>query len=236
MKKTLHKMIEDDIQKKIRENVYMVGETIPTEVELAKQYKVSRPTVRQAIHTLVNQGLLERKQKIGTIVKKSKFSQDMTHVIESFDDEMMKKGLKTSSKVLLFKTVKATEEIANNLQIKEGDLVHKLVRLRYIDQNPIFLITSYIPYNKTPNLSDYNFAYSGLYKTLEQLGYPVNRSKRKMEVMNAGETESDLLEINVNDAIFYIHINGYSNNIPIEYSISKYRGDLNYFVFEITNS
>ncbi|TNW76325.1 hypothetical protein FIU63_13115 [Enterococcus faecium] len=45
---------------------------------------------------------------------------------------------------------------------------------------------------------------------------------------------SDLLDVEEGDPMFYFHTQGFSlERLPVEYSISKYRGDINYFVFEL---
>ena len=64
----IYLQIQKDLLQKIKTGVYPVGDTIPAETILAKEYQVSRPTVRQAISLLVEQGILERKRKRGTIV------------------------------------------------------------------------------------------------------------------------------------------------------------------------
>ncbi len=89
----LHKKIRQDILNKIETNEYSENQLIPTELELAEIYGVSRPTIRQAIQALVNEGYLEKRKRRGTIVRKPKIQQEFTHVIESYDSEMSRKGL-----------------------------------------------------------------------------------------------------------------------------------------------
>ena len=73
--KKKHEIVKDDILEKILSGEYEVGEIIPKEVDLAKEYDVSRPTVRQAIQSLVSEGYLERKQRVGTRVVRKKLNQ-----------------------------------------------------------------------------------------------------------------------------------------------------------------
>lgn len=236
MNTPLHKQIEKDLRKQIESGYYNENETIPTEMELAQLYNVSRPTVRQAIQSLVNDGYLEKRRKRGTVVKKAKIAQEFTHVIESYDSEMNRKGIVPRTKVLTFKVDKASEDVAKNLQIKEGAHVYKLVRLRYAGNDPVVLVTTYLPKQLLPDLLDYDFRSKLLYSVLNELGKPVVTARRKLEVITAGETIGDLLDIEENDPIFYFHTIGLmESRIPIEYSISKYRGDINSFTFELSN-
>lgn len=232
-----HLFIQQDLLKKIQSGVYAEGQLIPKESELTAIYQVSRPTVRQAIQFLVNDGYLERRKRRGTIVKQQKINQEFTHIIESYDSEMNRKGLHPTTKVLTFKLDKATNDIANHLGINEFDAIYKLVRLRYAENKPIVLVTTYLPVKLLPNFLDNDFKQEKLYSVLEKMSFPILQIRRKLDVLKADETTSDLLDIEEGDPIFYFHSIGYSyDRTPVEYSISKYRGDINSFVFELNHS
>lgn len=232
-----HLTIQQDLLKKIQSGVYPQGQLIPKECELTEIYQVSRPTVRQAIQQLVNDGYLERRKRRGTIVKQQKISQEFTHIIESYDSEMNRKGLHPKTKVLTFKLDKANADIANNLQINEYEDVYKLVRLRYAESKPVVLVTTYLPAKLLPNFINNDFTQEKLYSVLQKMDFPILQIRRKLEVLKADETTSDLLDIEAGDPIFYFHSIAFtSDRIPIEYSISKYRGDINSFVFELNHA
>jgi len=234
IKLPLHKKIEQDLLKKIKNGTYEEGQIIPTEMELSKAYGVSRPTVRQAVQTLVNEGYLEKRKKRGTIVKRPKIQQEFTRVVESYDSEMKRKGIIPKTKVLVFKKDFASEEVAENLNIKEGDAVYKMMRLRYAGENPTVLVTSFIPEYLFPHLSEIDFSQHLLYQTFKEMNHPIQSVIRKLDVISADETTSDLLDVEEGSPLFYFHTTGFTyDKVPIEYSISKYRGDLNSFVFEI---
>lgn len=233
-KRPLHVKISEDILIKIKKEKYRKDEFIPREVDLAKHYKVSRPTVRQAIGTLVDLGYLERKKGVGTRVK-GKITQEFTHVIQSFDTEMEQKGLEPETKVLSFKDEKSTEIISEKLNIALDTDVFKLVRLRYASGETNVLVTSYIPKKVAPNLIDVDFTKNKLYTVLNQMGINIKTVERILDLQKADETTSDLLGIEPDDPIYYFQTIGYNDeDTPIEYSIAKYRGDVNSFSFKIT--
>ncbi|BDR59823.1 GntR family transcriptional regulator [Lactobacillus xylocopicola] len=229
-----YQLIANDLLHKIQTGIYPQNSIIPPEVELADRYQVSRPTVRQAISTLVNQGYLERRRKRGTLVKKVKIEQEFTHLIESYSTEMSAKGIYPKTNLLYFDEEPATAEVSQNLQIGLKAPVFKLVRLRYANDQPIVLVTTYVPQERIPQLLDYDFAQASLYRILEKYQLKVTRVVRKLEVMEADETTANLLNIAVHKPVFYFHTQGLTaDERPIEFSIAEYRGDLNSFVIDV---
>lgn len=233
-KEAKYKKIEVDILSKIKDGIYKPNTLIPKEMELMEIYQVSRPTVRQAIQSLVNEGFLEKRKKRGTLVIQNKISQEFTHVIESYNDEIKNNGLSPKTRVVLFKKEQPSDEVYHNLRIQKNDSVFKLVRIRYANEQPIVLVTSYIPCNLIPNLEQYNFENDSLYSTFDSNDCSIIEVKRKLEVLVADETTADMLNVEEKDPIFYFHTVGLTNgNRPIEYSIAKYRGDMNSFEIDI---
>lgn len=229
-----YQKIAVDLLHKIQTGIYSQGTIIPPELELADYYHVSRPTVRQAISTLVNQGYLERRRKRGTLVKKVKIEQEFTHLIESYSEEMSAKGIYPKTNLLYFQEEEADSEVAKNLNLDLNAPVFKLVRLRYANNQPTVLVTTYIPQNRVPELRKYDFAQVSLYKTLEKYHLKVTHVIRKLEVIEADETAANLLNITINKPIFYFHTQGLTaDGQPIEYSIAQYRGDINSFVIDV---
>lgn len=232
-----YQFIEEDLRQQILDGTYPEGTIIPKELELAAHYSVSRPTIRQAVQNLVDQGLLEKKRKRGTMVRQNKIRQEFTHIIESYDQEMHAKGLATTTRVLDFRTEDATAEVAANLKLDAGSKVFKLVRLRYAGTTPIVLVTTYLPYAPLQDMATLDFTQVSLYAELAKRKAAIVHVRRKLEVMAADDTTSALLDVPTASPLFFFHTFGdVSGGRRIEYSIASYRGDTNYFVFDIDNS
>lgn len=237
MSEPKYKAIENDLRAAIENGTYKEGDLIPKEMELVAQYAVSRPTVRQAIANLVNDGLLQKKQHVGTVVRANKIGQEFTHVIESYDKEMRAKGLTTSTQVLAYQDEPATAEVAEKLGLHEGDQVYKLIRLRFAGEQPIVLVTSYLPYAVLPGFGSIDFNHTSLYNELNKAGKPVTHVQRKLEVVSGDETTSALLNVPTGAPLFYFRTQGSCPDGEIvEYSQAKYRGDSNYFIFDLDKS
>lgn len=232
--KKKHETVKEDILNNILKSKYKVGTLIPKEMDLAEKYSVSRPTVRKAIQALVNEGYLIRKQGVGTRVVREKINQEFTQSLSSFNTEMIRKGVTPSTQVISFSEVEANDEVQEALGLVKGDMVYRLVRLRFGDNNPVVIVTTYLPSKYLANLMEYNFESHSLYSVLEQKGYGIKSISRSLEISMTDELTSELLNISENDPLFYFKSIGRTKNkIPIEYSIARYRSDINTFHFEV---
>ncbi|NLU35644.1 MAG: GntR family transcriptional regulator [Clostridiales bacterium] len=208
---------------------------IPTEKELSEHFQISRPTVRQAINELVVEGYLYRKKAKGTFVSKPKIRQDFLLILDSFENEMKKKGLKPSTKLLNIEVTRSDEKVSKALNIPLGSEVVKLTRLRFANDEPIVLVVTYLPHDKCKGIMDKDLEKESMYDILEKdFGYNIARATRTLESIVAGEYEAKLLDIKKGAPIQYFESVAYlTDNTPIEYSLAKYRGDRNKFSFEL---
>lgn len=211
---------------------------IPTEVEISEHFGISRPTVRQAINELVVEGYLYRIKAKGTFISKPKIKQDFLLTLDSFNNEMRKKGLNPSTKILSIKEVDSDEKISEALKIKIGSKVIQLSRLRYANIEPIVFVITYLPFDKCPSILTKNLETDSMYEILEKdCGLLISGASRSLESILAGEFESKLLEIEKGSPIQYFESIAYlSDGTPIEFSLAKYRGDRNKFTFELKRS
>jgi DNA-binding FadR family transcriptional regulator len=71
--RAVHVRLAETIGLRIVRGDIQAGEILPSELELGKMMKVSRSTVRDALHMLTGKGLIQSKQKSGTKVRSSEF-------------------------------------------------------------------------------------------------------------------------------------------------------------------
>ncbi|WP_276887324.1 GntR family transcriptional regulator [Anaerococcus lactolyticus] len=236
MKKKLYEIIRDDLLERIKESTYKIDEMIPKETDLALEYGVSRPTVRQAIQSLVDEGYLDRVKGKGTFVKNNKITQDFTNIIKSFDDDMKAKGIRPKTKLISSDLVECPERVANALHLKSKSKVIKICRLRYADSIPAVLVNTYLPYDGLEDLMGIDYSSVSLYTCLDQLGYKINKVSRILEMIISDELSASLLNIACGDPLFFFKTIGYHNDLPLEYSEARYNGNVNSFKFDITIS
>ena len=67
MSSPIYIRIHNDLKESIEKGKWQVGDRIPAERELAEKYGVSRMTLRQAVQTLVDEGILERRGRFWNV-------------------------------------------------------------------------------------------------------------------------------------------------------------------------
>lgn len=142
----LYYQLKEIILAEIKKGTWKVGEQIPTEIDLVTKYEISRATVRQAVLELVREGVLLREKGKGTFVSAPKFRTDFTVNFcypEQFGDK---------HKVLSAKIIPPSDSIAERLSLDSADLIYKIVRLRYFNNEPVAIETLFIPEKKFPGL------------------------------------------------------------------------------------
>jgi GntR family transcriptional regulator len=212
-----------------------IGTVIPTEQDLCRRYQISRPTVRQAVNELVVEGYLQRKKGKGTYISQPKIHQSFMAVLDSFNAEMLQKGLTPGTRVLAASTIRATERIHERLALeKDGAVVH-LERLRSVNDEPLVIVDTYLPADKLVGILEKDFEQESLYWIIEaDYGYSIDKATRTLEPRVASEYEAKILKIPKGAPIQYIETVAYiKSGEPLEFSIARYRGDLTRFSFEL---
>ena len=138
----LHIQVEELIRNLIKEPDYQQGKLLPKEVELAKMLGISRNTVRQATNKLSHEKLLIRRKGIGTRAASNKVTTRLSDWY-SFSDEMQWQGVSMINYEVSTNWEKASDEVAQGLEISEGENVLKLERVRGSEEGPLVYFISY---------------------------------------------------------------------------------------------
>lgn len=231
----LYYQIERFLQHGIDSGQIAPGERLPPELELTELFGVSRATVRQAINDLVAKDALYRRKGKGTFVRAPKIRELSFQILDSFNGEMVRKGHIPRTQVLDFRVIRGVERINAILGLPAKDRLIYLRRLRFVDNEPVLYFETYLPYRDFAPLLGENLERQSLYALMEtKCGARVNRVVRRIEVKNASREEAQHLGIRRGDAIFLVAFTGFRDqDVPVEYSVTRYRGDNNEFIVEI---
>lgn len=140
-----------------------VGDSLPSERDLAETWGVARMTVRGAVDTLVAEGLVERRHGSGTYVMPRPLVRALG--LTSFSQDMRERGLVPGSSLLAFTTQPADAALARQLRIPPDEPVFHFTRLRLGSGEPMAVETTWIPVAYVPGLAERDLAGS-LYEVL----------------------------------------------------------------------
>lgn len=230
----LYIRIKEDVKDKITTGEYRVAQMLPSERDMCKTYNASRMTVRQAISELQAEGLLYRIHGKGTFVSNAMFEQKLSE-LTSFSEDMTRIGRKPGSRITAIKYIQADAKIAEKLRIMQGDEVLLLSRIRIADDNPMAIENSYLN-SKLVNGIEMDVAEEfSLYHYLRhKLKIPLLRAVQSIKSTLITGKNAQLLNVPENMIGLLIERVTYTkNDIPVEYVVSQYRGDLYKFVIEM---
>lgn len=184
------------LEARIRQGVYRAGDHLPSHSELCEQYSVSKAVVRQALQQLEIEGLIvQRRGKLTTVAEK-KIPGDLLQQLSGTYHNMTRLGYYPTTKVILNHLILATESIAEKLEIKPGDQVIELERLRFIENEPFVFMRSYVPYDLCPKIATIDLTGKSLLEEIKkEYGFVISSSKRTIEAVSARDTEAALLKI-----------------------------------------
>ncbi|MDR2606809.1 MAG: GntR family transcriptional regulator [Treponema sp.] len=212
------------------------GDILPPENELCETLNVSRPTIRQAFNELAMEGYLARYKGRGTFVCKPKVEEKFFNRLQSFNAEMISKGLIPKTEVLGLERLNGPHEANERLNLPLSAALIRLSRLRWANDTPLVYVETFLPFDRYRALMDVDFRTTSLYQSLDNLCHVrVNKVRREIEAVNARKKEAKLLQIAQNKALILVKTVAYSedDSLPVEFSIARYRGDRNKFSVDI---
>src|SRR5215472_14335957 len=139
----LYFQIAENLKQAIEDGTLEPGERLDNELDLAERLGVSRPTVRQAVQRLVEQGLVVRRRGLGTVVVAPRILRSVA--LTSLYDDLSSSGRHPATTVLSVSEIDADENVAGALSLAAGSKVVFIERLRLADDTPLALMQNFLP-------------------------------------------------------------------------------------------
>lgn len=229
----LYFQLENWILEKIKDGTYQIGESIPTESQLRDMFQISRTTVRQAIHDLVEEGWLIRNGTKGTFVSEPKKKRTNVRSLESFNRQIIRAGQTPRTEILELKVIKADEELAGTLGIEVNGKVILMFRRRFADEVAVMTIRSCLSYDRCRFILEHDFAEESLYEvlSLREDTKPVD-VRQIVEAQIPTAEDMKLFRMDCMKPILNFHcLDRNRRGENIVFNIIRYRGD--YIRFEV---
>ena len=229
-----HEQLSDWLRGRLVAGEYAAHDQLPSENELGELFGVSRITVRRALATLENAGLIYRRQGLGSFAAPPTLPQGLVRLTD-FAQDMQRSGLLATSRVLFHAQAGATPAAAAALQVEEGALVTRLDRLRLGNGDPIALDRTWLPHFYAQLLEGRDLARETIYQILERdFEIPIVRARYRIEAAVAGAEEARVLLVPEGAALLLLERISYTAfDRPIYYQRRYYRADRVAFDLEL---
>ncbi|HET7475615.1 MAG TPA: GntR family transcriptional regulator [Dermatophilaceae bacterium] len=198
-------------------------QAIPSERELMVTFGVSRATVRQAVQSLITEGVLQRAHGKGTFVR-AKRHESQLH-LASFTQDMRRRGFVPTTQVLRVELDRPLDDVVASLRLADGEPAWRVDRLRLADGVPIALENGWYAAGLLPGLGDRDLSGS-LYELLAtDYGVVIDAAEQTVWAENADTGLARLLQAPQHCPLMVFRRVSRAGSRPVEHVVSRYRGD-----------
>lgn len=180
------------------------------------------------------EGLILKKKGKGTFVSQPKVLESFVQKLSGFYEDMAAQNRPTHTLVLRLELARVNRPVARMLKTGANSKVILLKRLRFVDNDPIQLVSSYIPYGLCPELLKTDFTNRSLYGFLEAHGIFLACGYRTVGAARVTEEEARQMNVEAGTPMIRIGSIGYMDDgTPVEYYETVHRGDRTRFPAEL---
>lgn len=240
-----HRHVARTLTRWIEEEHLPPGSLLPPEVELARQFGVSRHTMRAGIDALVRAGQLERFRGKGTFVTHPPIQQSLAHFY-SVADAMSARGVHLETVVLergrLHPDHALAETAMQRLGVADVRMIGFLKRLRSVEGVPLLLEWLLFPGDLCPALLTQpvvggdDLAAAPFYETITNCsGVVISSARETLRPVAVTGQEARLLVVPPQTPVFAVERVSFYEGRPIEWRRALVRGDRYSYVVELKN-
>ena len=178
---------------------------MPSEVELARQFSVSRITIRKAFERLEREGLILRQRGRGTFPKPPGGRQRVQADVRGLMENLLAMGMSTQVRVLELAYIPASAEVAADMGIPEGTVVQKAVRLRSVNGRPFSHAVTHVPEAIGRSFDAEDLVRTPLLRLFERAGIKVAAAYQRVTARAADPEVAPLLGVDVGAPLLCIN-------------------------------
>lgn len=163
MRQIRYRLIADELRVRVRSGVYGAGRVMPSEAELGTEFDASRVTIRRALETLREDGLVDARQGFGWFVAAAPLQQSLGQ-LATIEAQLIDSGIRPERQILEFAFEKASQQVQLVLGAEQ---VLRVKRLNLADGEPFALVTVWCRADLGQHLSRADVERSPFYELLE---------------------------------------------------------------------
>lgn len=230
----LYLQLKDSIKNAILTWVLKDKDKLPTEEFIGQVFNISRPVVRQAYQSLIDEGLITRHQGKGTFVnKKVHFSNIFFK--KNFNEEVILKGFKPNSNILSIEIINREDIPAFSLELPPYPQYYVFRRVRKADDTPICYEIFFLPTNLFKNVNQYIKNDMSITKVITEVyNFPNLLGECLISAIEVDESLISILKTDPGTVAIKFDILHYNHNrVPIFFKLSYFPAERNSIDVEI---
>ena len=202
------------------------GSAVPTEMDLAESYGVSRITARRALGELADAGFVERRRRLGTHVVFRAGTKPIEANIDQTVESLIAFGQNTAVQVLKVATEPALGTIAQKLGLADGEPAIHAVRLRSTHNGPLGLIVSHMRVGLGVSVTSESLTQQPLLALLRAAGVKIGGAVQTIEAMVADPEMAERLQCEPRAAVLHVErLVENSDGLTVLVTSAYYRAD-----------
>jgi GntR family transcriptional regulator len=207
------------------------GDLLTTDDRVQVEYGVSRATARKAIDELVDEGVVERITGKGTFVSAARLQVPLPAML-GFTEEIQRRGMRPSSKIVSVDWAPATGHAAKALGLTDGSRALRLERVRFADSKPILHSVDIL--SESLGIGPKEDFSGSLYSLMESRGIRLGECQNIIEAGVTDRRLSELLEVKKGFPILSLRRTSFDvKGRPVLYEDSACRGDQYSYVIRL---
>jgi len=197
----------------------------PGEAALAAEFFVSRNTVREALATLKDEGLIDRGPRTGTHVAIRKYDHGLDALVGL--KETFKGYGEIRNEVRATITVSAPPSVANRLRLNPGEPVVFIERLRYLGDLPLSLDMTYLAPDVGRDVIEHSLEVNDVFALIEQVtGQRLGNASLAVEAVPADPHSAAILQVPENASVLLLErLTHLDDGRPVDLEYIRMRGD-----------
>ena len=220
------RQIENHLRQDIAGGALKPGQQIATETQLAERFGVNRHTVRRALLSLSDEGLVSIEQGRGTFVR----DQVLDYPIGSrtrFSEIIAAQDHEPSGRLVEAEQMAAPSEIARHLKLRKGVRILRLETLNLSDGVPIGIASNWFPARRFPAVIEVFSETGSISAALAHHGVgDYRRAWTSLVARPPSRPDADLLRQAPNRPVLIAEsVNVDANDVPVQFSRTRFAGE-----------
>jgi GntR family phosphonate transport system transcriptional regulator len=223
----LWKQIADTLKQEISDAVYRAEDgRLPTERELTNRFEVNRHTVRRALASLAETGLVRTEQGRGVFVNAELVEYPLGQRVR-FTESLKAMDRIPIGRITAVTANQQSLEVTNALEIKPNAAVWRVDRLGAAEDRPIAIAAHYFSKARFPNLAHCFSGHASITKALELLGVTdYERRQTRIYARPAKTDETQILDLPRGRSVLVTEgVNIDRTGSVIEFSVACFAAD-----------